>query len=143
KLRRNFFSASEARQRKRRGCSPAPARGEHRRVEQRLDQQWPDALRMEVARDLVKREAMAGREREHDRVLGRRSLQLEIEFAAEAFAEREAPCAIDAAAERRMDDQLHAPRLVEEALEHDGLLRRDDAERGARRAEIIDELLRR
>ncbi len=59
---------------------------------------------------------MARRQRQHDRILGRRGLQLEIERAAEALAQREAPGAVDAAAERRMDDQLHAAGFVEEAL---------------------------
>ena len=61
-------------------------------------------------------------ERQHDVVLGRGGLQLEVELAAEALAQRQAPGAVDAAAEGRMDDELHAARLVEEALEHDRVL---------------------
>ena len=82
-------------------------------------------------------------EREDDRVLGRRRLQLEVELAAEALAEREAPGAVDAAAERRVEDELHAARFVEEALEHDRLERGQRAERRARCGEIVDDLLRR
>ena len=59
-----------------------------------------------------------------DAVFRRRRLQLEIELAAEALAQREPPRAIDAAAERRVDHELHAARFIEEALEHDGVLRR-------------------
>ena len=88
---------------------------------------------LQVARDLVELEAVRGGEREHDVVLGRRRLQLEIELAAEALAQRQAPGAVDAAAEGRMDDELHAAGLVEEALEHDGVLRRQAAERRMRR----------
>ena len=85
--------------------------------------------RMQIARDVGEREAVRGGERQHDGVLGRRRLQLEIELAAEALAQRQAPRAVDAAAERRVDDELHAAGLVEEALEHDRVLRRQAAER--------------
>src|SRR5579871_636891 len=40
-----------------------------------------------------------------------------------------------------MHDELHAARLVEEALEHQGLVGRQTAERSARRRQIFDELL--
>jgi len=110
---------------------PAPARREHRRIEERLHQQRPHGLRVEVARDLDEREAVARREREDDRILGRRGLQLEVELPAHALAQREAPGAVDAAAEWRMDDELHSARLVEEALEDHPLRRRQRAERRA------------
>ena len=44
--------------------------------------------------------------------------------AAEPLAQRQAPGAVDAPAERRVDDELHAARLVEEALGDDARLRR-------------------
>ena len=99
------------------------------------------ARRMQVARDLGELEAVRGGQRQHDVVLGRRRLQLEVELAAEALAQRQAPGAVDAAAVGRMDDELHAAGLVEEALEHDRVLRRQAAERGVRRGEIFDQLL--
>ncbi len=43
-LRRDLAPAAEARQRERDGRVPAPARGEHRRVEQRLHEQRPHGL---------------------------------------------------------------------------------------------------
>jgi hypothetical protein len=46
--------------------------------------------------------------------------QLEVEALAELLAQREAPGAVDAAAEGRVQHELHAARLVEEALERDG-----------------------
>ena len=46
-------------------------------------------------------------------------LQFEIEAAAEPLAQRQAPGPIDPRAQRRMDHQLHAARLVEEPLEDD------------------------
>ena len=120
-LRRDLLAAAEARQRERGGRVPAPARAEHRRVEQRLDQHVARAVGVQVARDVDQREAVAGRQRQHDRVLGRRGLQLEVELAAEALAQRQAPGAVDAAAERRMDHQLRAAGFVEEALHHQRL----------------------
>ena len=57
-----------------------------------------------------------------------------LKRAAEALAQREAPGAVDARAERRVDHQLRVAGLVEEALEHDALSRRQHAERGLRGA---------
>ena len=140
-LRRHFFAAAEPRQRKRHAYHPAPARNEHRRIEQRLDQERPDRRGVEIARDLGKLEAMCGGQREDNIVLGRRRLQLEIEFAAKALAQRQSPGAVDAAAVGRMDDELHAADLVEEALEHDRVLRRQAAQRRMGRGKIFEQLL--
>ena len=141
-LRRHLAAADEARQRQRGGGVPAPAHAEQRRVEQRLHQHVERRGRVQVARDFVQREAVAGRQRQHDRVLGRRGLQLEIELAAEALAQRQAPGAVEAAAEGRMDHQLHAAGFVEEALHHDALLRRQRAERAQRARQVVDDLAR-
>ena len=43
-LRRELSPAAEARQGERHGSVPAPAGGEHRRVEQRLHEQWADGI---------------------------------------------------------------------------------------------------
>ena len=99
-------SSASARRTSARRAAPAPAPAR-------------TVSRMQVARDLVEREAVRRRQRQHDGVLGRRRLQLEVELAAEALAQRQPPGAVDAAAEGRMDDQLHAAGFVEEALEHD------------------------
>ena len=96
---------------------------------------------MQIARDLFEREAVRLAEREHDCVFDRRRLQLEVELPAEALAQRQAPRAIDAVAERRMDDQLHAAGFVEETLEHDFFLRRHDTEHAFGGGEIVDDLL--
>ena len=93
-------------------------------------------------RDLGQFEAVRRGQRQHDVVLGRRRLQFEVELAAEALAQRQAPGAIDPAAERRMDHQLHAAGFVEEAFEHDRVLRRQTFQRGQRRGEILQQLLR-
>ena len=84
---------------------------------------------------------MRRRERQNDIVLSRRRLELEIELAAEALAESEPPGAIYAAAIGRVDYKLHAPRLVEEALENERLVRRQRAKRTISRPEIVDDLL--
>ena len=63
-------------------------------------------------------------ERQQQRIFGRRGLQLEIELAAESLAQRQAPRLVDAAAERRVQHELHAAGFVEEPLEHQRLLRR-------------------
>src|SRR5262249_62073675 len=59
------------------------------------------------------------------------SLQVEIELTAEAFSKRERPRFVDAAAEGRMEDELHAAGLIEKTLEHERLLRRNDPQRAA------------
>ena len=141
-LRRHLPPATEARQGERHARDPAPAGDEHGRVEQRLDQQRPDACRMQVARHLAQLETVRGGEREHDIVLGRRRLQLEVELAAKALAQRQPPGAVDAAAIGRVDDQLHAAGRVEEALEHDRVLRRQAFQRRVRRGQIFDQLAR-
>src|SRR5919108_4340718 len=92
---------------------------------------------MQISRHLGEIEAVRGGEREHDVVLGRRRLQLEIELAAEALAQGKPPGAIHAAAVRRVDDELHAAGLVEEALEHERVLGREAPQRGVRRAQIF------
>ena len=142
-LRRDLLAADEARQRQRSGGIPAESRGEQRRVQQRLHQHLFGAGRMQVAHHLDQRERMAGRERQHDRVLGRRRLQFEIELAAEALAQRQPPGLVDAAAPRRMDDELGAAGFVEETLQRDPRLRGQHAEAGELRHCIGRDLRRR
>ena len=85
--------------------------------------------RMQIAEDVGERKRMLRPERQQQRVLGGRRLQLEVELAAEPLAQRQAPRLVDAAAERRVQHELHAARFVEEALEHQRVLRRHHAER--------------
>src|SRR5437660_7044424 len=95
---------------------------------------------MQVAEDVRQRERVLRPKREQQCVLGRRRLQLEVELAAEALAERQSPRLVHAAAERRVEDELHATRLVEETLEDERLLRRHDPERLASVREVRDGL---
>ena len=64
-------------------------------------------------------------QRDVQAVVGGGGLQLEIEGAAEALAQRQSPGFVDAAAKGRVDDELHAAAFVEKALGDDGLLRRN------------------
>ena len=140
-LRRHLAPAAHARQRERDGRVPAPARAEHRRGQQRLHEQRPHRRGRQVARGLVERERVRRRQRQHDRVFRRRGLQLEVELAAEALAQRQPPGAVDAAAQRRVDHELHAARLVEEALEDNGRECGQRAERGLGGGVVVDDLL--
>ena len=142
-LRRNFLAAAEPRQRERDGGIPAPAHAEHGRGAERLHQQRPDGFRVQEARRVRQFETMRVRQRQHDVILGRRRLQFEIERAAKALAQRQAPGAVHAAAVRGMNDQLHPARLIEEALENDGVQRRQALQRGPPGGEILGELRRR
>ena len=57
---------------------------------------------MEIAKDVSERKRMLRAQREKYCVFGGRRLQLEVELPAEAFAQRQSPGAVDAAAERRV-----------------------------------------
>lgn len=142
-LRRGAPAAGEARQRERGRRIPAPAHAEQRRVEEGLHQHMLGAGGAQVAPHFVEREAVRERQRQDDRVVGRGRLQFEVEAAAEALTQREPPRAVDAAAERRMNHQLRAARLVEETLHHERVLGRQRAQRRARAREVIDDLARR
>jgi len=115
-------------------------RAEHRGVEQRLDQDVAHRVGMQELEHRLQRERMLRPEREQHRVLGGRRLELEIELAAEALPECEAPGPVHPAAERRVDDELHAARLVEEALGDERVLGREGAEQAAGLGEVGEEL---
>ena len=98
-----------------------------------------DRAAADVARDLVEREAVVRTERQHDRVVARRGLQLEVEGAAELLAQRETERAVDPAAVRRVDDELHPAGVVEEAFEHERVEGRDRAEHGTAARDVVDD----
>ena len=131
-LRRHLAAAVHAPHRQRRRGVPAPAGAEHRRVQQRLHQHVARAGRLQVVLHLVQREAVRRTQRQHDAVFQRAGLQLEIELAAHALAQRQAPGLVDARAVGRMDHQVRVAHLVEEALEHDPRSAGQHAERGLR-----------
>ena len=84
---------------------------------------------LEEALHVLEREAVRRPERQHDAVLECRGLELEVELAAEALAQRQSPGPVDARAVGRVDDEVGVAHVVEEALEHDGVERRQRAER--------------
>ena len=143
KLRRNLAPSAIPRDGQGDRGVPAPARLKHRRVEKRLDQHVSCGRRMEITEDIGQGEGMLRPERKQHRIVGGRCLQLEVELTAEAFAQRQPPRLVDPASERRVDDELHAARLIEEALGHERQLRGDDAKSDARRVEVLEDLARR
>src|SRR3546814_18035353 len=63
-------------------------------------------VRMQVVRDFFERKTVRRTEREDQRVVERGGLQLEVELPAEALAQRQAPGAHHARAERRVYHQM-------------------------------------
>ena len=141
-LRRHLPAASEAQDRQRARGVPAPAHAEHRRVEQGLHQDLPHRPRAQIAEHVLERKAVGRAERQDDGVLRGGGLQLDVEIPAKALAESQPPGEVDPPAERRVQDQLHAAALVEEALQDDRLLRRHDAERRPGGGQVVHDLLR-
>ncbi|MCY1409200.1 hypothetical protein D9M71_245400 [compost metagenome] len=84
---------------------------------------------------------MAGGQRQHDRVLAGSGLQFEVERAAEAFAQGQAPGAIEAAAKGRMNDQLGAAGFIEKTFHHQRVLRGQGTQGLAGAGQVIDQLL--
>src|ERR1041385_4341692 len=84
---------------------------------------------------------MLSPKRNHDRIVGRCGLELEIERSTKTFSERETPSTIDSISERRMQNELHPARFIEETFHYEGLLRRNRAERAVRIREVIADLL--
>src|SRR5262249_18481225 len=96
---------------------------------------------MEIARDVAKLEAVSRCQGQDDVVLSCCRLKFEIELAAEAFTQCQAPGPIDTAAVGRMDNELHSAGLIEKALEDDGVLLRQAAESAMSGSQILDQLL--
>ena len=80
---------------------------------------------------------MGRTQRQYDAVLQRGGLQFEIEFAAKAFAQGQAPGAIDARTEGGVDHQVHVAGLVEEAFHHHCVLGREHAQGRLRGGEVF------
>src|SRR5262249_58843531 len=93
---------------------PAPARGEHGRLERGVGEELLDAARMHHAEDALEGEAVLGTERQQHAVISGGGLELEVEALADPLAQGHAPRSVDPAAARRVDDELLGARLVEE-----------------------------
>ena len=141
-LRWDFLASLKAKQRQRAVGVPAPACGEDRRSQRRLLQNLLHTFRLQIVKNVAQRKAVLFGQRDVQAVVGRCGLQLEVEGAAEAFAQRQPPRFVDACAERRMDDELHATAFIEEALGDDGLLSGNFAQHGAAGDHVFDDLLR-
>ena len=137
---RDLLAVARALQHQRALRVPAPARLEHRRGQQGLDQRLAGRGRLQVLEDFAQLEAVLGAEGEHDRFFVRRRLQLEPEADAELLAQGQAPGAVDLRSERRVHDELHAAALVEEALQHDPLLGGDGAQSLASGLDVFGDL---
>jgi hypothetical protein len=140
-LRRHFAAAAHPQDCERADGVPAPTRRKHRRRQERLRQHVLDTGRLDVFEDDLERKRVLVGEREHDAVVGRRGLQFQIERTAEALAKRQAPRAIDARAERRVQDELHPSGFVEESLGDDRAIGRNDAENRFAGADVGDRLI--
>ena len=95
----------------------------------------------EEVEDVGEGEAVLLGEGDVDAVVGGGGLELEVEAAAEAFAEGEAEGFVDAAAEGGVEDELHAAAVVEETLGDDGGFGGDGSEGGAAGDDVGDKLV--
>ena len=96
---------------------------------------------MQIARHVQQIEAVGRTQREQQAVFQRRGLQLEVELPTEALAQRKPEGAVDPRPERAVDDQMRIADLVEKALEDQMIVRRQRAQRGMRRAQVLRELI--
>ena len=93
-------------------------------------------IRMEKGEDHLQRKAVLLAERKKQTVVGGRGLQSKVEGTAETLPQGQPPGAVQASAERRMDDELHPAAFIEESLGHDVLARRSTAQGGASRRHV-------
>ncbi len=139
-LGRHLLAAAETQHAQGTPRVPAETRREQGRVEQGLHEHVARGRRAQEVEHVIEGEAVGRAEGDHDRVLGRRRLQLHVEAPAEALAQGEAEGAVDAATEGRVQDQVHPARLVEEALEDERLARGHRAEGRHHARHVLGEL---
>ncbi len=118
---------------------PPPAALEDRLIEDGLLQRGPDRARGEEAGHVGEREAVVGSEGDDDGVVVGARLELEVEPGTELLAQRVPHRSVEPAAVRRVDHELHPPRLVEEPLDDEVVLRGHDPEHGACRRQVGDD----
>ncbi len=140
-LWRNFLASLKSQQRQRAIGVPAPAGAEDRRSQRGLFQDRLHRFGIEEMKNIGQRKAVLLGQRDVQAVVGGGGLQFEIEAAAEALAQRQAPGFVDASAEGSVDHQLHAAAFIEEALGDDGVLRRHGAQDSAALQDVFDSLL--
>ena len=122
---------------------PPPAALEHRRRrrQHRLLEHPAHGVGVQEPGHVGQREAVVRPERQHDRVVVGRRLQLEVERHAEPLAQRQAERPVDPTAVGRVHDQVHALGVVEEPLEHEVGVGGDDTEHGAAGGHVVDDLV--
>ena len=79
-------------------------------------------------------------EREDEAVVRGRGLQFEVERPAETLAQGETPGAVDARAERRMNDKLHAAAFIEKSFGDNDVLAGNDAQGALTGVDVFDGL---
>ena len=94
KRRRQALAVSHALHRERDARVPAPASREHRRIQERLNQQLAHGSGAQVVDHVGQRKAVGRAEGQHDAVIKRARLQFEVKFAAETLAQRKTPGAV-------------------------------------------------
>src|SRR5882724_936047 len=124
-VRRNFLSTAETKQSQRAPGVPAPPRSENRRCQNSLLENRTNRIRMKKMKNVRKRETMLLAQRNIQSVVGRGSLQLKIERAAEALTQCQAPGFVDTPAKWRVDYKLHAATFIKEAFGDDRCLTGD------------------
>jgi len=121
---------------------PAPTRHKHRRLEHSGKQNLAECPAGQKPEHGIERKTVLLAKRNHNPIVGRGSLQFEVERDAEPLPQSEAPGPIDPPSEGRVQDQLHAAAFIEEPLRHNGLLCRDSPKHRLACQHILDRLLR-
>ena len=141
-LRGNLLAMGETQQDQRTAGIPTPARHKHRRLEHCGKQDLAKRMAVQESEHRIERETVLLAKRDHNPVVGRRSLQLEIEGHTEPLSQGEAPGPIDPSSERRVQYQLHPAAFIEEPFCDDRLLCRDGSKHSLACQHILNRLLR-
>ena len=139
-LRGDALALGEAQELEAAVGGPAPAGLEDGRGDGGLLEEFLCGVLGEEVEDVAEGEAVLLGEGDVDAIVGGGGLQLEVEAAAEALAEGEAPGLVDAASEGGVEDELHAAAVVEEALGDEGGFGGDGSEGGSASDDVVDEL---
>ena len=134
--RRVLLAAPQAQHRERAVQVPPPAHREHRRGQDGLPDHALHGRWRQEPGHAFEREAVLRPEREQDRVVARRRLQLEVERDAEPLAQRQPERPVEPRPERRVHDQLHPAALVEEPFKDDGVQSGSCPSAAARRSQV-------
>src|SRR5258708_36987231 len=97
---------------------------------------------MQKVKNIGQRKTMLLAQRNIQPIVGRGSLQLKVERAAETLTVREAPGFVYAPAKRRVDDKLHASAFFEKAIGDDGGLCRDFSQHRTTSKDAFESLYR-